>query len=48
MLTESRSGQLEEIPLVSISIAVVTNRSRRFASIEQLSVEAARFKKLQK
>lgn len=48
VLTESRSGQLEEIPLVSISIAVVTNRSRRFASIEELSVEAARFKKAAK
>lgn len=45
VLTESRSGLLEEIPLVSISIAVVTNRSRRFASAEDLSVEAARFKK---
>lgn len=45
VLTESRSGQMEEIPLVSISIAVVTNRSRRFASIEDLSEEAARFKK---
>lgn len=45
VLTESRSGRMEEIPLVSISIAVVTNRSRRFASIEDLSEEAARFKK---
>lgn len=45
VLTESRSGALEEIPLVSISIAVVTNRSRRFASAEELSAEAARFKK---
>lgn len=45
VLTESRSGRMEEIPLVSISIAVVTNRSRRYASIEDLSEEAARFKK---
>lgn len=45
VLTESRSGRMEEIPLVSISIAVVTNRFRRFASIEALSEEAARIKK---
>jgi GGDEF domain-containing protein len=45
VLTENRSGRMEEIPLVSISIAVVTNRSRRFDSIEDLSIEAARFKK---
>lgn len=48
VLAESRSGVLEEIPLVSISIAVVTNRSRRFASAEDLSAEAARFKKAAK
>ncbi|OKP96779.1 GGDEF domain-containing protein [Paenibacillus sp. P46E] len=46
VLTEGRSGVVEEIPLVSISIAVVTNRYRRFDSIEDLSGEAARLKKI--
>ncbi|WP_410515217.1 diguanylate cyclase [Paenibacillus sp. BR2-3] len=45
VLTESRSGKIEEIPLVSISIAVVTNRYQRFDSIEHISEEAARIKK---
>lgn len=45
VLTESRSGLMEEIPLVSISIAVVTNRFRRFNTIEDISGEAARIKK---
>ncbi|MDQ0193149.1 GGDEF domain-containing protein [Paenibacillus wynnii] len=45
VLTESRSGKMEEIPLVSISVAVVTNRSRKFDSIEDISGEAARIKK---
>ncbi|MNL48076.1 hypothetical protein D3C87_1709050 [compost metagenome] len=48
VLTESRSGVVEEIPLVSISIAVVTNRYRHFDSIEDLSGEAARLKKKSK
>ncbi|WP_379141627.1 GGDEF domain-containing protein [Paenibacillus sp. sgz500992] len=45
VLTESRSGVMEEIPLVSISIAIVTNRFQRFDSIEAISGEAARIKK---
>lgn len=45
VLTESRSGAIEEIPLVSISVAVVTNRCRRFDSTQDLSGEAARLKK---
>lgn len=45
VLTESRSGVIEEIPLVSLSIAVVTNRFRKFDSIEDISEEAARIKK---
>ncbi|KWX81254.1 hypothetical protein AMQ84_00390 [Paenibacillus riograndensis] len=48
VLTESRLGVVEEIPLVSISIAVVTNRYRHFDSIEDLSGEAARLKKKSK
>lgn len=45
VLTESRSGFIEEIPLVSLSIAVVTNRFRRFHSTQDISGEAARIKK---
>ncbi|WP_151734771.1 GGDEF domain-containing protein ['Paenibacillus yunnanensis' Narsing Rao et al. 2020] len=45
VLTEARSGAVEEIPLVSISIAVVTSRWRRYDSIEALSGESARIKK---
>ena len=37
--------QVRVLPLVSISVAVVTNRFRQFASIEALSEEAARLKK---
>ncbi|MFC4411201.1 GGDEF domain-containing protein [Chungangia koreensis] len=44
--TENRSGSLEEFPLVSISIAVVTNRESRFEDVEEIIVEAARVKKL--
>ncbi|WP_019911470.1 GGDEF domain-containing protein [Paenibacillus sp. HW567] len=45
VLSESRSGMMEEIPLVSISVAVVTNRFRRFDSTQDISGEAARLKK---
>ncbi|WP_042200807.1 GGDEF domain-containing protein [Paenibacillus camerounensis] len=45
VLAESRSGGMEKIPLVSISVAVVTNRFRQFVTVEALSEEAARLKK---
>ncbi|MFF2907400.1 GGDEF domain-containing protein [Paenibacillus sp. NPDC057934] len=45
VLTEDRSGLVGEIPLVSISVAVVTNRYRQFDSIEDIAGEAARVKK---
>ncbi len=45
VLAETRSGRMEKIPLVSISVAVVTNRFRQFATVEALSEEAARIKK---
>jgi len=45
VIAENRSGKMEEIPLVSVSIAVVTNRHRKFDSIEDISKEAARIKK---
>lgn len=43
--TENRSGWMEEIPLVAISIAVVTNRASHFEDVEEIIVEAARVKK---
>ncbi|EST54205.1 diguanylate cyclase [Brevibacillus panacihumi W25] len=46
VIGESRSGHFGPIPLVSISIAVVTNRNRPFQSIEQIVEEATRMKKI--
>ncbi|WP_025692127.1 GGDEF domain-containing protein [Paenibacillus zanthoxyli] len=45
VLAENRSGKLEEIPLVSLSVAVVTNRFRSFNLIEEIAAEAASLKK---
>jgi len=42
---ENRKGEQEEIPIVSISIAVVTNRNRDSMTIGIISEEAARLKK---
>ena len=41
----TRQGILENVPLVSISIAVVQNRYDSFTSVGQLSKEAAKLKK---
>ena len=41
----TRKGILENVPLVSISIAVVQNRYDRFKSVGQLSKKAAKLKK---
>lgn len=46
VMGEGRSGIFGPIPLVSISIAVVTNRSRSFQSTDQIVEEAARIKKI--
>lgn len=43
--SENRAGEMEAIPLVTISIAVVRNDSKPFASVEELVVEATRLKK---
>ncbi|MDO3412548.1 GGDEF domain-containing protein [Saccharibacillus sp. CPCC 101409] len=42
---ENRAGVYEPIPLVSLSIAVVTNRMRSYDSIDEIVEEAARIKK---
>lgn len=41
-----RSGQYGQIPLVSLSISVVTNRSKSFAHIDEVIHEATRIKKI--
>ncbi|RFU67581.1 GGDEF domain-containing protein [Peribacillus saganii] len=41
----SRKGKLEKFPLVSISIAVITNINMSFVTVKQLSKEAAKVKK---
>lgn len=46
VLGEGRSGVYGPIPLVSISIAVVTNRIRNFENMEQIVEEATRMKKI--
>lgn len=46
VLGEGRSGIFGPIPLVSISIAVVTNADRSFQSMDQIVEEATRMKKI--
>lgn len=41
----NRKGNLEDIPMIGVSIAVVTNRYSTFGSTEELSKEAALLKK---
>lgn len=44
--TENRFGKLEEIPLVTVSIAVVKSSDERFGTIGEVIAEAARIKKI--
>jgi diguanylate cyclase (GGDEF)-like protein len=46
VIGEGRSGTSRQIPLVSLSIAVVTNRFQQFVSIDEVVHEATRVKKL--
>lgn len=46
VISENRSGEMESIPLVSISIAVVKNDYDRFSNAEELIAEATRLKKI--
>lgn len=43
---ENRSGGMEKIPLVALSIAIVTNQQKDYTSIEVIIEEATRLKKL--
>ena len=44
--TQNRQGKYENIPLVRMSIAVITNKDNRFTSIDEISQEAAKVKKV--
>ncbi|MFI2857662.1 GGDEF domain-containing protein [Paenibacillus sp. JSM ZJ436] len=46
VMGDGRSGVYGQIPLVSISIAVVTNQSESFHSVDDIIEEATRIKKL--
>lgn len=46
VLGEGRSGLNQPIPLVSVSIAVVTNRGQQYENIDQIVSEATRIKKV--
>lgn len=43
---ENRSGRMEKIPLVTLSIAVVTNQHKDYRNTEEIIEEAMRLKKL--
>lgn len=45
VVAENRAGVIEHIPLVSLSIAIVTNETRSFTRIEEIVEESARIKK---
>ncbi len=44
--TQNRQGKYENISLVGMSIAVITNKDNRFTSIDEISQEAAKVKKV--
>ncbi len=44
LITQNRKGEVEQIPLLSISVAVVTNEYRIFSHVAQLSQLAAEVK----
>ncbi|MDN7242669.1 GGDEF domain-containing protein [Planococcus sp. N028] len=46
VIAENRAGHVEKIPLVSISIAIVTNEEKKFLSFQHIVDEAATIKKL--
>lgn len=46
VVAENRAGHIEKIPLVSISIAIVTNEEKEFTSFQHIIDEAATIKKL--
>jgi diguanylate cyclase (GGDEF)-like protein len=46
VIAENRAGRTERIPLVSISIAIVTNEEQEFVSFQHIVDEAAMIKKM--
>jgi len=47
-ISKSRNGEIQKFKLLSISIGVVTNSSRKFASVSELNQEVAKMKKYAK
>lgn len=45
IVAKNRHGQPEEFPIMSLSIAVVTNRHRKFANVFEISEAASQLKK---
>lgn len=48
MITKNRTGELSQVPLLSISIAIVTNEMRKFSHVGELGQVAAELKKYAK
>jgi len=45
IIAKNRHGQLEEFPIMSLSIAIVTNKQRNFANVFEIGEAASRLKK---
>ncbi len=45
ILAENRRGEPEKFPLISLSVAGVSNRTRRFGTMQELTEELAKIKK---
>lgn len=48
ILAENRRGEPEKFPLISLSVAGVSNRTRRFGTMQELTEELAKIKKKSK
>lgn len=46
VIAENRFGEVEKIPLISLSIAVITNETTQFHSVEEISNRASKIKRL--
>jgi diguanylate cyclase (GGDEF)-like protein len=48
IITKTRTGEISEVPILSISIAIVTNEIRKFTHVGEISQVAAELKKFAK
>ena len=46
VISENRRGNIEKIPLISISITVVTNQTKSYINVEEIVSDATKVKKL--